>query len=67
MLQDDNLRFAERYPRGVADDYILEIGLNLSVPKEVVTFAVIGTAFHKIHYTETMGLFNSIHRLILRN
>lgn len=64
---DDNLHFVERYPRGVADDYMFIKGLNPRASIEAVTFPVIVTAFHKIHYTEAMGLFRSIHQHILRN
>ena len=61
----ENLDVIKRYPRGEADKYLFKIGNNRTEPSEVRDFPVFVTAFDRMYYPQSQGLFYTLHKKFL--
>ena len=64
---EDNLKVIQNYPRGIADDYLWKVGVNMSEPYRMKDFPVFATAFDRKYYPVSQGLFLSLHKRFLEN
>lgn len=54
-----------KYPKGIADEYLYKIGGNLTSPFTIKSFPVLVTAMDAMYYPASMGMFQSIHSVLM--
>jgi hypothetical protein len=64
---EENLNVIQNYPRGIADDYLWKVGVNMSEPYRMKEFPVFATAIDRKYYPQSQGLFHSLHKRFLEN
>ncbi|XP_060586383.1 uncharacterized protein LOC132742095 isoform X2 [Ruditapes philippinarum] len=64
---EENLDVIQNYPRGIADDYLWKVGVNMSEPYRMKEFPVFATAIDRKYYPQSQGLFHSLHKRFLEN
>lgn len=62
---EENLNIVKKYPKGIADQFLWKIGGNMTSSVLMAQFPVIVTALNSMFYPVSMGLFYSIHRLVM--